>query len=212
MAQQNLTIGAQNGGGGNNYFEAFTKVEANTTELYADTVANAAAIIANTALITGFTKTYWFYAADAATASSPIVHGAGSTTTFLTNDALGSGTTSYNPNSNNALWNSSTNKFDFTSLKIGDVVEMRIDLLVDNAAAQEINLLMSLAEGSAAPYELNVNHAYYKTAATGVPLTALFRVYIGDNNTKDGSARFRISSIAAANIVVQGWFYQVTVV
>ena len=89
---------------------------------------------------------------------------------------------------------------------------MRIDLLVDNAAAQEINLLMSLAEGSAAPYELNVNHAYYKTAATGVPLTALFRVYIGDNNTKDGSARFRISSIAAANIVVQGWFYQVTVV
>jgi hypothetical protein len=210
MAQQNLTIGAQNGGGGNNYFEAFTKVEANTTELYAKTVANAAAIIANTNLITGFTKTYWFYAADAATASSPIVHGAGATNTFLTNDALGARTTSYNPNSNNALWNPSTNKFVFTSLKIGDVVEIRIDLLIDHGAAQEFNILMSIGETTAAPYETNVNHDYYKTASTGISLTALFRLPIADAYDRDGGARFRVASIAAASIVVEGWFYQIT--
>ena len=89
-------------------------------------------------------------------------------------------------------------------------MEFRVDLTIANGAAQEINLLMSIAETSASPYELNVNHAYYKTAATGVPLTALFRLYIGDEETRTGSARFRISSADAATIIVDGWFSQIT--
>ena len=88
---------------------------------------------------TSFTKTYWFDANDAATTITPITHGAGSTTTFLTNDGAGSSTTSYNPDSKAALWNTATNKFDFTSLKIGNMVKFRIDTKIANAVAKEIN-------------------------------------------------------------------------
>ena len=158
----------------------------------------------------GFTKTYWFDANDVGTTASPIVHTGTATDTYLTNDAAGSGTTSYNPNSKDTLWKPGTNKFDFTSLKIGDTVELRIDVTITNAAAQEINLLMSIAEGTVSPYELNIDHTYYKTASSGEQLTALFRVYMGDETTRTGGARVRFASLAASNITVNGWFYQIT--
>tara|TARA_R110000796_G_scaffold131037_1_gene246675 strand:+ start:768 stop:1340 length:573 start_codon:yes stop_codon:yes gene_type:complete len=158
---------------------------------------------------TGFTKTYWFDASDAETSTTPITHAAGSATTFLTNDGAGINTRSYNPNSKAELWNTSTNKFDFTSLKIGDTVEFRIDVSIANAAAQEINIVMDLAEGTV-PYTLNVNHTYFKTASSGDQITAMFRVYMGDEATRTGGARLRLTSIAATTIVVNGWFYQIT--
>jgi hypothetical protein len=184
----------------------FTSVTANILAI----AANAQAIIDTNALITGFTKTYWFDANDTATTATPITHGAGATNTYLTNNALGSFTNSYNPNSKDALWNPSTNKFDFTSLKIGDTVLFRVDIKLSNAAAQEVDLFMSIAEGSAGPYEKNMNHAYYKTASTLANDTVIFVIYIGDENTRTGGARFRFASVTAATIVVNGWFYQVT--
>ena len=191
-----------------NFTENYTSIATNEAEI----VANAAAIVANTALITGFTKTHWFNANDTATASSPITHGAGASDTYLTNDALGPQTTSYNPDSRSVLWDPSTNKFDFSSLKIGDLVKFRVDLTISNAAAQEIDLFMSLAEGQVTPYELNMDHAYYKTASSAEPLTAIFEIYIGNEITKNGGARFRFSSIASSTIIVSGWFYKITVV
>ena len=159
---------------------------------------------------TGFTKTYWFDANDAATTTTPITHSAGSTATFLTNDGAGSSTNSYNPDSKAALWNTSTNKFDFTSLKIGDTVEFRIDIDIAPAAAQEINLVMDIGEGVAGAYSLNVNHTYFKTASASDQITAMFRIYMGDEVTRVNPARFRLTSIAATTIIVNGWFYQIT--
>jgi hypothetical protein len=184
----------------------FTSVAANILAI----AANAQSIIDTTALITGFTKTYWFDANDTATAATPITHGAGATGTWLTNNALGSFTNSYNPDSKDALWNPSTNLFDFTSLKIGDTVKFRVDINLTNSAAQEVDLFMSIAEGSAGPYEKNMNHVYFKTASTLANDTVEFEVYIGDENTRTGGARFRFGSVAAATIVVNGWFYKIT--
>ena len=209
MAQQDIIIGAANAKAGDTYFDAFTKAQANTTELYNNVETNAAAIAANTALITGLTKTYWFDANDTATAASPIIHVGGATNTYLTNDAVGGNTTSYNPDSKDALWNPVTNKFDFTSLKIGDVVNFRLDVEFDNTAAQEVDLIISLAEGIV-PYEKHMAHLYYKTAATGTPITAPFEIYIGDAATRDGGCRFRFYSAAAASIKVNGWYYRIT--
>tara|TARA_R110000824_G_scaffold188319_1_gene369669 strand:+ start:13827 stop:14456 length:630 start_codon:yes stop_codon:yes gene_type:complete len=207
MALSPINVGATaNDGTGDTWRDAFVKVNANEAEIAATAAANALAIAA----LAGLTKTYWFDANDTATTATPITHGAGATNTYLTNNALGSFTNSYNPDSKDALWNPSTNKFDFTSLKIGDVVNFRIDINLSNAAAQEVDLFMSAAEGSAGPYELNINHTYYKNASTLANNTAIFSVYIGDENTRTGSARFRFASVAAATIVVNGWFYQIT--
>jgi hypothetical protein len=158
----------------------------------------------------GFTKTYWFYPADSATAVTPITHAAGSMTTYLTNNGLDPRSKQHNPNSKSPLWNTTTNNFDFSSLKIGDIVELRVDLLVDHAAAQELNVVIDLAVGTSSAYTLNVNHAYYKTADTNVPITAMFRMYIGDADTRDSIGRLRIQSLAAASVVVEGWLEVIT--
>ena len=189
---------------------ASDKINDNFTELYADVAANEAAIIANTALITGFTKTYHFYDNDTATAATPIVHGAGSATTYLTNDTLGTGTESYNPNSKAKLWNPATNEFDFSSLKLGDVVDFRFDLIISHGAAQEIDLFVSLAEGTAGAYELKASHNYYKTASTGVTVTAGFKLPITGDTTRLNPARPRFASVDAATVVVYGWYYEIT--
>jgi hypothetical protein len=218
MAQQTINIGsAGNDGTGTNWRTAWSYTNLNFTELYSitniNTIAiatNAQAIIDTAALITGFTKTYWFDANDTATAATPITHSAGATGTYLTNNALGANTTEYNPDSKNALWDPSTNKFDFTSLKIGDTVYVRVDIKLTNAAAQEIDLFISLAEGSAAPYEKNMGHRYFKTASTLGNDMEQFEIYIGDENTRTGGARFRFASVDAATIVVNGWFYKIT--
>ena len=210
MAQQPIIIGTANAKGGDTLFSAGTKINANTTELYADVAANETAIIANTALITGFTKTYHFYDNDTATAATPIVHGAGSTTTYLTNNTLGTGTESYNPNSKTKLWNPATNEFDFSSLKLGDVLDFRFDLIINHGAAQEVDLFVSLAEGTAGAYELKASHNYYKTASNNVTVTAGFKLPITGDTTRLNSARVRFASIAAATVVVYGFYYQIT--
>tara|TARA_R110002111_G_scaffold219870_2_gene282038 strand:- start:11593 stop:12192 length:600 start_codon:yes stop_codon:yes gene_type:complete len=197
MAQEIINVGSgDNSGNGDPLRTAMIKVQNNFDELYTP--------------VQGFTTTYWFDANDAGTTTTPITHGAGSTTTFLTNDGAGSSTNSYNPNSKAALWDTTTNKFDFTSLKIGDTVEFRIDIKISPAAAQEINLVMDIGEGNAGAYSLNVNHTYFKTASAGDQITAMFRIYMGDEVTRANPARFRLTSIAATTIIVNGWFYQIT--
>lgn len=185
---------------GDNPWDYTEKLNAMTTELYAAVAS-----------IAGFTKTHWFYDNDTATAATPITHAGGATGTYLTNNSVGSDTTSYNPNSKPNLWNAATNKFDFSSLKIGDIVNFRVDLFIDNAAAQEVNLIISLGEGVGA-YELPAGHNYYKTAATGTSVNFDFQLYIGGESTRTGSARFRFESVAAANITVRGWLTTATVV
>ena len=69
---------------------------------------------------------------------------------------------------------------------------------------------MSLAEGGSNPYELKASHNYYKTASTGVTVTSQFILPITSQPTLDNPARPRFSSIDAATIVVNGWYYQIT--
>ena len=155
----------------------------------------------------GSAEVYWFDANDTATAATPITHIGTATDTYLTNDALGTDTTAYNPDGKALLWNTSTNAFDFTSLKIGDIVNLRIDLEISNAAAQEVDLKMLLGEGSATEFEKSIVHAYYKTAATGTNVTGIYQFYIGNDNTRNNPGRIRFSSLDSATITVIGWFY-----
>ena len=50
MAQQNIIIGAADAGNGDTLFAAFTKVEANFTELYSDDAGDAGSIIAGSGI------------------------------------------------------------------------------------------------------------------------------------------------------------------
>jgi hypothetical protein len=167
-------------------------------------------IATNASNIAKSTITYWFYDSDTVTAVTPISHAGGAANTYLTNSALGASSTAYNPASNDRLWNSSTSLFDFTSLKLGDTIEFRVDIdITTTAANQEVSLLMSLSEGYS-PYEFNMTHLSYKTVSSNNKRSILFTVYIGDTGTINGGARFRFASADNATIKVDGWFYKIT--
>ena len=169
--------------------------------------ANADAIIATNASITGFTKTYWFVIESTLSAIS---HTAAAANTYLPNNALGTDTTAYNPDSKASIWNTSTNKFDFTSLKVGDVVNISGRVAFNNAAAQEINMFISVAEGTATAHEHHINHVYYKTAATGTELSFRYTLTIQNANEVAGGSRFRFDSLDAASITVNDFQIVVT--
>jgi hypothetical protein len=159
-------------------------------------------------------KLYWFYSGDTATdpdeGGTKITHTANATDTFLTNNAAGSLTNEYNPSNFDNVWNPLTNKFDFTSLKAGDIFNIRVDLKIDHAAAQEINLVFDLAENAALPYTQNISHDYYVTATDGVIVTAFFETPLFSQSVIDNSARIRFVSKGAATITVQGFYYKIT--
>jgi hypothetical protein len=150
-------------------------------------------------------NTYWFVTRSNAAAIS---HTGGATGTYLTNNA--NTVVSYNPDSKTALWNSSTNKFDLSNNKIGDVIHFTAKVTFDNLAAQEVDMFISVAEGEATAHEHQINHAYYKTAATGTGLTFTYHMVIEDADERDGGVRFRFASVQAASLTVDNFTVIVT--
>jgi hypothetical protein len=155
----------------------------------------------------GFTKTYWFVNEST---NPALAHAGGASNTYLLNNSLGSRSIEYNPNSKAALWNPVTNKFDFTPLKIGDVATVTGSVTLDNLAAQEIDIFISMAEGTASAHEHQVNHTYFKTAATGTEVTFTYAILMHDADAISGGATIRFASVQAASITGEFWSTVVT--
>jgi len=155
--------------------------------------------------IEGVSKTYWFITNST---NSAISHTGNATDTYITNNA--DSLNAYNPNSKAVLWNSSTNKFDFSSLKVGDVVDIVGFAAFNNLAAQEFDMFISLAEGTSTAHEHQVIHNYYKTAVTGNKIAFSYHMLIEDEDYRAGGARFRFSSVQAASITVDRFSSTVT--
>jgi hypothetical protein len=150
-------------------------------------------------------STYWFVTRSTAAAIS---HTGGATNTYLTNNA--NAVASYNPDSKAAIWNPATGKFDISSNKIGDVIHFTAKCDFDNLAAQEVDMFISVAEGTSTAHEHQINHVYYKTAATDTGITFTYVMVIEDADERDGGIRFRFASVQAASITVENFTVIVT--
>lgn len=147
---------------------------------------------------------------DLATSISPLVIPGTSQYVQVTNDGLGAFTNkTYGLPGLADIYNTTTNEFDFSSLSLGDSVDIRIDMEVTTSSpSQEIDLDMELATGSGSDYDILFFKAIFKNA--GVNDIARFNsIYIGNNETKNFPARFKIRSDAAATAVVRGWYVRV---
>lgn len=187
MAQQTINLGTGNNtGDAEGLRDGGVKMNANFTELYQKKV--------------GF-----FDYNDTATTGTPIVVTGGGGFVFLTNNELGAFTNKlYPPYGVTDVWDASLNQFDFNELSLGSKMHYRIDLsLTTTAANQEVNLSIDLAIGGSA-YSLSVAQRQYKTAGA-YPLVISSYVYMGDANTRDNPAKFKISSPNNATVVVNGW-------
>lgn len=145
--------------------------------------------------------------ADLATATTPITLSPLNTYVELTNDGLGAGTNlSYVLSDVANVWDTTTDRLDFTSFNLGDAVDIRIDLDITTTSSNTvIELGIEIGIGGS-PFTLVLGESYFKSTGTyeGVSYTGL---YVGDTNFKDNPARIVAKSDSGvATVKVNGWY------
>lgn len=130
----------------------------------------------------------------------------------LLNNALGAQTkNAFRPIGLDAagVWNPSTNQFDFSQLKIGDQVYMRVDLDIDPANPnQDIDLAINFDIGGQ-NFVLQVEHIINKSADPILRHIAYVAMYIGSEGTRDNPAEIKIRSDDALTVNVHGWYISI---
>lgn len=152
----------------------------------------------------------WWDYNDTATATTPIPLTTAGTEYQLTNNGLGVYTTNtYKLPGVTNIWNTSTNYFDFTGLKLGDVVDIRIDLqIVTGSVNNVVDIIIEAGVGGVS-YKLKVGSFYFKAAGT-YQVVFPCTMYIGDNNTRNFPARILAKNDTTGSTVrVNGWFTKV---
>jgi len=125
----------------------------------------------------------------------------------LQNDGAGSFTNiDLIPTAHANIYNTTTDTFDFSSLNIGDVVLIRLDLtLTTTVANQIINSYLELGQG-VSPYPIMFHsHAGFKTIDTYDNLTIESRITILNDTTKNNPAQFKFNSDDNATVIQNGF-------
>lgn len=143
---------------------------------------------------------------DDATSTTPISVTGGAGFVDLTNDEAGSFTNkTFLPAGVTDVWDATTDRFDFSDLKLGDQVIIRVDVSVTTTAAnQVIQMALELGTGGT-PYDLNFLRNQYKTVGEKNIVIAV-PFYIGDANTLNNFGKIKIQSPDNCTVVVNGWY------
>lgn len=150
---------------------------------------------------------------DTATAITPISV-TSNTWTKLTNNGLGVFTNKlYRPPVLTDVWNTSTNKFVWTNMKLGDTVGIRLEIAITTTSPnQVVNLSVFNAVGTPNEYSIGiVPEIQFKLAGSRV-VNAFTGIYMGDNNTLLNPSEIRIKSDANCSVIVSGWYVRTILV
>lgn len=148
---------------------------------------------------------------DVTTTGTPITVVGGAGFVALTNDEAGAGTNkTYLPTGVTDVWDSATNKFDWTELALGDVIDIRLDIDIIIATTNtEVEVVLELADGSGGDYNIQfINATNFKTAATFKEV-AYNGIYMGNTNTLNNPGFFKIKADKTCTVVVNGWYVKV---
>lgn len=153
----------------------------------------------------------WFDYNDLATQTTPI-NVVGGVDSILSNDGLGAFTNkTYPPVGVTDLWDASSNLFDFSELKLGDTVDIRLDLEVTTSVAnQEVEVILEMAVGGSV-YEIPFTYNQFK-ASGSYTINRFTGIYMGDTNTLNNGARFLVRSPSACTVKINGWYIRAGIV
>jgi hypothetical protein len=148
---------------------------------------------------------------DLATATTPIVVTGGAGYVDLPNDGLGAFTNKlYPPAGVTDVWTAGTGLFDWSQLVLGDMVDIRLDVEVTTSGAnQDFDIELELGTGGFA-YSIPFERQLVKSAGA-VPVNVYNGIYLGDSNTLDNGAKFKIKSDGNATVIVRGWYCKVLI-
>lgn len=146
---------------------------------------------------------------DLATQTTPIAVPA-DTWVFIPNDGQAAFSNyDYKPPGINDLWNTTTNEFDWSGLNLGDQVDIRLTLEATTTSPnQGFTVELAMAIGSAAPYFITFIGQSVKTVGTiqGIRYSG---IYMGNVETLNFPAKFRIMSDDPFTYRVGGWYLRV---
>ena len=147
---------------------------------------------------------------DFGTIASPISVTGGGGDFVLTNDAAGAQTlTSFLPDGVTSLWNDGTDFFDWSELSIGDTVDIRLDASIETASVNTtVTVCLHLGTGGGVYTIPFISGQDYKAVDT-YGAVAFSSIYIGDSNTRDNGAQFKIFSDKTCDVTVNGWYVRV---
>ena len=154
----------------------------------------------------------WYDYNDVTTVTTPIALTTPGTYYTLTNDGAGVNTnTTFGIAGIPNIWNTATNRFDFSGLDIGDTLEIRADIDITTTSANTAgNLVLELATGTGNEIDIPlINNNNVKVAST-VHYVANVGLYIGSALVRDNPARIKASAdTAGATVKVRGWYIRV---
>ena len=144
---------------------------------------------------------------DLASASSPIAVTVVGSPVVLTNDGAGPQTNlSFPPSGVTKLWDVSTDMFDWSELKFGDMVDIRLDLTVITTSVNtEIKVDLHLGTGGGAYQIPFVTEKNIKNTGSH-NVDRFSSIYMGDANTLDNGGQFKMSTDKDCTVIVNGWY------
>lgn len=148
---------------------------------------------------------------DTATTATPISVTGGGGAEYLTNDGLGAFTNKlYPPTGITDVYDTTADQFDFSELTLGSKLHYRVDVdLTISGSNASVELQVELAIGGSA-YTLDVGRQFFKTSGTyNMTMSSWF--YMGDSNTIDNGAKFKINSTNDLDIKVNGWACHISI-
>lgn len=196
MAQEIIDIGtSSDSGDGTPNRTAWTYTNNNFTELYNGVVGQ---------------KHGFFDYNDSLTSTTPISVTGGAGFVDITNDGAGTFTNkTYAPLGVTDVWDGTLNTFDWSELSLGDMVDIRIDLLITTTSVNtSIEVDLFLGDGAGLyqlPFITSTNlkdtGTYGKIVYNGI--------YMGDTNTLNNGGVFKVSADKDCSVVVNGWYCKI---
>ena len=153
----------------------------------------------------------WSNYTDTATSGTPITIPTPGTFVELTCDGLGAITDStFAYPTGTETWNTSTNRFDFSNLNIGDTVDFRVALSIITTAANAVIDLEAEFGLGVTPFKIALDSsAYFKTSGT-YTLVGNMTLFIGNDLIQNNPGRLIITcDITGTTVVVGGVFIRV---
>ena len=107
------------------------------------------------------------------------------------------------------IWNPITGEFDFSELKNGDMIDIRLEMKIITASANtEIEIDLFLGDGAGAyqvPFAVKQN---FKSTGTHT-INRFNGIYIGDDNTRLNGGKFKIDTDTNCTFTVVGWYCKI---
>lgn len=129
----------------------------------------------------------------------------------LNNNGAGTFTnTTYRLPGTTSLWDTSNNEFDWSSLNLGDTVDIRVDVTFTTSASNdEVALRLDVAHGDAAEFPIEFFRRAFKTAGT-YNIVIPVSLYMGSSAILTNPTKIAaFADTASDTCLVNGWFIRV---